>query len=134
MSLKRIYQLQRSGNLLWLKAVVMGNSREPRLVRLLVDTGSSYTVLPLSVIEEIGCPISLQSQKISIMAAGGIVQAPIVIVPEFNCLGQQVSNFSAIAMNIPFNPLVNGLLGMDFLVRFRAVIDVVRASIVIQTD
>jgi aspartyl protease family protein len=56
------------------------------------------------------------------MAASGIVQAPIIVVPEFNCLGQKIDNFPAIAINLPFNPLVNGLLGMDFLVRCRAVI------------
>jgi Aspartyl protease len=74
MTTKRVYTLQRYGNLFWLKAVVMGEAREPRVVRLLVDTGSSYTVLPPSVLTEIGCDVSASNRQVAIMAAGGMVQ------------------------------------------------------------
>jgi predicted aspartyl protease len=131
MTTKRVYRLQRYGNLFWLKAVVMGEAREPRVVRLLVDTGSSYTVLPPSVLTEIGCDVSASNRQVPIMAAGGMVQPSVVNVPSFSCLGQQVEDFSALALSIPFNPLVNGLLGMDFLERCGATIQIRGARIIL---
>jgi predicted aspartyl protease len=124
MTTTRVYGLQRYGNLFWLKAVVMGEARESRVVRLLVDTGSSYTVLPPSVLMDIGCDLSASNRRVAIMAAGGMVQPFVVSVPSFHCLGQQVEDFSALALNLPFNPLVNGLLGMDFLERCGATIQI----------
>jgi predicted aspartyl protease len=131
MSSRRFYSLQRSGNLLWLKAAVRSSSSDPRIIRLLVDTGSSYTVLPTAILQEIGCRPSDALQQITMMAAGGIVQSPIVIVPEFQCLGRSLKNFRAVALNLPFNPLVNGLLGMDFLQACKAIIDLEKSRITV---
>lgn len=83
MSSRRVYALQRSGNLLWLKAAVKSATSEPRVIRLLVDTGSSFTVLPVAILEEIGCCPAESSPKVIIMAAGGAIQPPMVIVPKF---------------------------------------------------
>jgi aspartyl protease family protein len=132
MTTKRFYALQQYGNLLWLKAVVMGESRDPRVVRLLVDTGSSYTVLPPNVLMDIGCDLSALNRRVAVMAAGGMVQPPVVNVPSFNCLGEKVENFSALALNLPFNPLVNGLLGMDFLEHCGATIHIREARIILE--
>jgi predicted aspartyl protease len=73
MSSKIIYRLQRYGTLLVLKAVVIGETGDPRVLRLLVDTGSSFTVLSATVLKEIGCQADLLTRKISIMAAGGVI-------------------------------------------------------------
>ncbi len=42
-------------------------------VRLLVDTGSSYTVVPVQVLRDIGYSADDLGQTVSIMAAGGIL-------------------------------------------------------------
>ncbi len=42
---RRIYHVQRQQNVLWLRAAVNGNNNIPLLVRLLIDTGASYTIL-----------------------------------------------------------------------------------------
>lgn len=46
MSNKKIYRCNRQHNLLWLRVAVGRSGDTPLLVRLLVDTGASYTVLP----------------------------------------------------------------------------------------
>ncbi|BAU15514.1 hypothetical protein LEP3755_60730 [Leptolyngbya sp. NIES-3755] len=134
MSSKSIYRLQRYGTLFILRAVVMGETEDSRVLRLLVDTGSSFTVLSATILREIGCQADLSTRKISIMAAGGMIQAPTLQVPSFHCLGQQVENFRAIALDLPFNPLVNGLLGVDFLDRCGAVIDIKKSEIRVQPE
>jgi predicted aspartyl protease len=134
MSSKTIYRLQKYGTLLVLKAVVMGEERDPRILRLLIDTGSSFTVLSAKVLEEIGCHPATPNKQISIMAAGGVIQAPAVQVPTFSCVGQQIQDFSAISLDLPFNPLLNGLLGMDFLQHCGAMIDIKKAEIRVQSE
>lgn len=129
MTKRSTYRLLKSNNLLLLKANVASPEYEPITIRLLIDTGSSFTTLPLKVLEDIGCNVSNSSDRVAIMAAGGMISAPIIAVPSFNCLGQQVKNFPVVAVNLPFNSLMSGLLGMDFLVRYGAVIDVKKAEI-----
>jgi predicted aspartyl protease len=124
-----MFSLQRYGNLLCLKASVRGLSGDPRVVRLLVDTGSSYTVLPVQVLRDIGYSPDDRGQTVSIMAAGGILRSPVIAVLEFNCLGQAAIDFPVVAMNVPFNPVFNGILGMDFMTRYRSVIDLQKAEI-----
>jgi predicted aspartyl protease len=128
-SQRRIFSLQRYGNLLCLKASVWGPTGHPRVVRLLVDTGSSFTVIPLQVWQDIGYSTDQPDQTVSIMAAGGILRSPVITVGEFNCLGQVAIDFPVVAMNIPFNPVFNGILGMDLLTRYRSVIDLEKAEI-----
>jgi predicted aspartyl protease len=101
---------------------------------LLVDTGSSFTTLPVEVLESLGCDVSQAKKRVAIMTGNGIIQAPVVSVPLFNCLGQQVQNFAVVAINLPFNPLTNGLLGMDFLYWCGALIDVKKAEIILRSS
>jgi predicted aspartyl protease len=124
-----MFSLQRYGNLLCLKASVRGPSGDPRVVRLLVDTGSSYTVVPVPVLRDIGYSTDALGKTVSIMAAGGILRSPVIAVLEFNCLGQIATDFPVVAMNVPFNPVFNGILGMDFMTRYRSVIDLEKAEI-----
>ena len=131
MSQRRIFQLQRYGNLLCLRASVRGISGDPRVVRLLVDTGSSFTVVPMQVLNDIGYRSDVMDRSVSIMAASGFIRSPIISVLEFNCLGQQVTNFPVVGLNVPFNPVFNGILGMDFMTQFRSVLDVQKAEILV---
>lgn len=134
MSPRRFYRLQRSGNLLFLKASVSRQEYEPITVRLLIDTGSSFTTLPMSVLDGLGVDVSQSNKRISIMTGAGMIQAPTIAVPRFNCLGLQVEDFTVLAVDLPFNPLVSGLLGIDFLERCGAIINVRKAEIVLQDE
>ena len=49
----RSYTLTRSGNLLLARAAVTGPG-STKVINLLVDTGSTYTILPVEVLESIG--------------------------------------------------------------------------------
>lgn len=131
MSTKKIYRLQRHGDLLWLRIVVGRRGENPLFLRLLVDTGSSYTVLPARILKRIGCNLDAPIKTTTIVAAGGAIRVPIVAVPWLNCLGIEKENFPVVALNLPGTALVNGLLGMDFLKESQAIIDVVKAEILV---
>lgn len=53
MSPKKVYRLQQQGNLLFCRAAVGRDEENPILVRLLVDTGASNTVIPTRILHRL---------------------------------------------------------------------------------
>ena len=129
MSNKKIYRCYRQQNVLWLRAAVGQSGDAPLLVRLLVDTGASYTVLPTQILRRIGCNLDRPNQKKKIVTANGALDVPIVTVPWFNCLGIKRENYPVVGLDLPASSFTDGLLGMDFLRFVKAVIDVAQAEI-----
>lgn len=117
----REYPLERYGQLL-ITRVAVGDKDGTRVVRLLVDTGSSYTILPFGLLEAIGCQPSLSKDKMRILTASGLIVAPTVIVRWLHSLGHRIPHFRVVTYSLPFGTFVEGLLGMDFLVRIGATI------------
>lgn len=134
MSRQSIYRANRWGDLLWVRAAVGGKDSSVIKVRLLVDTGASFTLLPTKVVQLVGCSLERPVRTQNITAVGGTLAASIVAVPWFNCLGQHIENFSVVAYTIPASAFVDGLLGMDFLRQYRAVIAVAEAEIRMTSD
>lgn len=131
MTTPQIYKVQRYGKLLTLKAVIPDASGIYQGIRLLVDTGAMYTTLPIPFLEALGYPITSTTKRIPRSTANGLTQAPMITINQFNCLGQTVSDFPILAVNLSPNAFVSGLLGMDFLERFGVVIKVKEAEIAI---
>jgi clan AA aspartic protease (TIGR02281 family) len=129
MSSKKIYRCYRQQNVLWLRVAVGQSGDKPLLVRLLVDTGASYTVLPTRILQRLGCNLEQPLEKKKIVTANGALDVPIVAVPWFNCLGIKRENYPIVALSLPASSFTDGLLGMDFLREVGAVIDVANAEI-----
>lgn len=129
MSSKKIYRCYRQQNVLWLRVAVGQSGDKPLLVRLLVDTGASYTVLPTRILQRAGCNLEQPLEKKKIVTANGAIDVPIVAVPWFNCLGIKRENYPVVALSLPASSFTDGLLGMDFLREVGAIIDVANAEI-----
>ena len=132
MSAKRVYRLQKQRNLLWLRAAVSSGIDNFLVIRLLVDTGLSYTVLPVQVVERLGGDCREPSRTTTIVTAGGVITASMLPVPWFNCLGTKRENFPVVVLDLPMSAFSSGLLGMDFLSECQAVIDVNKAQIQVE--
>ncbi|MCW6051660.1 retroviral-like aspartic protease family protein [Lyngbya sp. CCAP 1446/10] len=131
---QKTYRLLRYGqNLLAVQATI--GSREGGnflRVRLLVDTGSSFTILPVQVLQNLGYNTGNPLRRQELVTGQGIIYAPVINVSWFNCVGQLIEDFEIVAHNLPPNIRINGLIGMDFLTRFQAVISVGDAEIKFQ--
>jgi len=46
------------------------------IIRLLVDTGSSFTILPVEVLEAVGCDPTASRERVRLITGNGIVVAP----------------------------------------------------------
>ena len=122
------YRLESFGRLLITRAAV-SDKNGTRILRLLIDTGSSYTILPFELLEAIGSNPSFVKEKIRIHTASGLIFAPVVRVTWFNSLGKKIPDFSVVAYTVPFTTLIDGLLGMDFLKKTNAIIDIANGVI-----
>ena len=100
-----------------------------KVVNLLVDTGSTYTILPIEVLESIGLSPAESKAHERIATGRGYIIAPKLRVRTFNTLGKKNHNFSVIAHTLPFGGPIDGLLGMDVLSRLKARIAVADGSI-----
>jgi predicted aspartyl protease len=120
----RRYPVQKSGNLFIIKAAIGRANASPSIIQLLIDTGATQTGLSMQFLIDIDCPITAFTPTRSITTGNGVIQVPIVPIPSLNCLGQQVIDFPVLALKLPISRYINGILGMDFLTQFRAVIDI----------
>lgn len=128
---QKVYRLLRYGqNLLAVQATIGGREGGDFLrVRLLIDTGSSFTVLPVEVLQNLGYDTRNPLRRQELVTGQGRIYAPVINVSWFNCVGQFIEDFEIVAHNLPPNIRINGLIGMDFLTRFGAVISVGDAEI-----
>ena len=115
-----------------MRANIRGLDNRNTRVRLLIDTGATYTTLPLNVLDDIGYESNTIDRRIDIMTASGKERVPMISIAAFNCLGETLTDFSVIALNLPSHPLMNGLLGMDFLSKFGTTIDIKKAQITME--
>lgn len=123
------YRLERIGHLLLTRGAVCG-PEGTNVIRLLVDTGSSYTILPVEVLKAIGCdPIAGREDYARLVTGNGLVIAPRVSVEWLHVLGQQIEGLKVVAHTIPFSEFFDGLLGIDVLIRLQAQIDVRKGTI-----
>lgn len=88
------------------------------LLRLILDTGSVYTIVAPVQLLEIGCDPAASRERCALTTASTLEYAPRMRVPRFEALGQSVRNFKVCVHSIPPNMPADGLLGMDFLSRF----------------
>jgi len=129
----KVYQLSRHGNLL-LTSATLGSKKQGYFARarLLMDTGSSYTILPVKMLEELGYDLRDAIGRQKLITGQGEIYAPVISISWFNSLGQSIKKFEVAAHNIPQLARLDGILGMDFLCYSRAVISVADAEISFQ--
>ncbi|RKY59091.1 MAG: transcriptional regulator [Candidatus Latescibacterota bacterium] len=113
----KVYKVQMVGNLMVVRAYLRGPEAEA-YPRLLVDTGSTYTIIAHELLESIGCSPALAKERRRVTTASGYEMLPVVQVQQFRCLGQSMEDTYVLAHTFPFGTYVDGLLGMDFMRRF----------------
>ncbi len=127
----RRYRLERHGHLLMLKAFLEGPEGKA-YPRLLLDTGSAYTIISQEILENIGCSPSMTKKRQRIITGSGYEITPVVCINRFNCFGKTLEDFEVLAHTLPLGTYVDGLLGMDFMNRFEVEIKIRSGEIFIK--
>jgi len=75
------------------------------LLKLLLDTGASFTIIPVEVAERLGCDLSHPLRRVRVAAANGVLIAPVVPVARFECLGTHYRDMPVVATPSRRKPL-----------------------------
>lgn len=100
--------------------------------KLLIDTGSAYTLISQEILESVGCSPAAAKRKQRIITGSGYEIVPVVSVNKFHCLGILLENIEVLAHTLPFGAYVDGLLGMDFLGKFEVEIKLYSGEVLIK--
>jgi predicted aspartyl protease len=101
--------------------------------RLLVDTGSSLTLLSTKLASQLELPINVNTRRsILILAGGREVAVPRVRLASVKLATAAVENlYIGVYDVLPASPEIHGVLGMDFLRHFNVSIDHGRRRLVL---
>ena len=91
-----------------------------------MDTGSELSFVGWEVLEAVGYDPGAEKQRREFLSITGTAFVPVLTVHRPSCLGQTVRGFPVLSFTPAFGPLVDGILGIDFLHRFRFKIDTYR--------
>jgi aspartyl protease family protein len=84
------------------------------MATLLVDTGSTYTVITPRLARKLGIQVTANTPRVSIITANGMVKAPKVTLRNV-AIGQvKVKQVTAVIQDLGNDILLSGLLGMNF--------------------
>ncbi len=91
-------------------------------VTLMLDTGASITVIKSRLVRSAGISID-HSHIVTLSTANGRTNAPIANLNEIKLGNQTIAPFTVVVLDLEELAGVDGLLGMDFLGRYRFTID-----------
>ena len=108
------------------RAEVFGKNHSLTL-KMIVDTGSTYTIVPKNVLSVLG---KFRIDRIvEITTGSGIERVQLITVPTFKALGFAVHHFPLIIHDLPPRSPIEGLLGLNFLKKAKVIIDFQRNRI-----
>ena len=98
----------------------------------LVDTGSAYTALSSAAVAALRLtPQRLPERRIA-AAFGGPMRVPTATVDQIAVGSQTARNLVVVVLNLPEELQLRGLLGMDYLGRFRVTLESDTATLVLR--
>ena len=106
-----------------LNITLKGHTGIIRRIRMVLDTGATYTMIPWEIAEALGYEPEHSKEKVTLVTASGIETAPIIKVKEVNVLGEYVSDVPVVCHDLPARSYVVGLLGASVLRHFKIMID-----------
>jgi clan AA aspartic protease (TIGR02281 family) len=100
---------------------VMLNNTVP--VKLVVDTGATYTMISAATAKELSIDPQSAQRTMPFQTANGVIQAPLANLESVIVGGMEMKNLTAAIHDAVPSAQVAGLLGLNFLSNFRLDID-----------
>ena len=101
-------------------------------LRMVLDTGASFTIISWSAAEALGYHPERSPDRMQFMTGSGRAAAPVFTVKAIEAVGVRLGQVPVLCHDLPQGSLVDGLLGLSFLKRCRLAIDFGRG--VLQLD
>jgi len=94
-----------------------------RRIRVALDTGATYTMIPWEIAEALGYKPEMSKEKVTLITASGVETAPLIEIKKIKFLGEGLDDVPVLCHDLPPKSYVTGLLGSSFLRHFRITID-----------
>jgi len=99
------------------------DGRSSLLIPVVLDTGASSTIVATDVMAQLGYdPANPRLPRQRIITGSGVEYAPRIAVRSATAIGQKVVNLEVLCHDLPPESGVDGLLGLNFLKRFKLTI------------
>ena len=92
-------------------------------LRMVLDTGASFTIISWSAAEALGYHPERSSRRVQFTTGSGREAAPVFTVKAIEAVGVRVMQVPVLCHDLPQGSLVDGLLGLSFLRHCRLAID-----------
>lgn len=103
--------------------VVEAKVNQKASARFVVDTGASYTMISGAIAKELEIEIDQNQPTMPFHTANGVIRAPLITLESIEIGGMEVKNLTAAIHDALPDPNISGLLGLNFLSKFRMDID-----------
>lgn len=97
----------------------------------ILDTGATYTSISTSLARELGL-LKNNLPRVNIMTANGAVNAPKVMLKSIEIDGLITNNVEVIVLDISATKDVAGLLGLNFIQKFKLTIDKNKGELILE--
>ncbi len=87
-------------------------------VRMILDTGATYTMVSPEILIECGYDLSRSGDRRAVTTASGIEYTPFLRVRALSSLGYTMRGIEVCAHSLPPNLPARGLLGLNFMRHF----------------
>jgi aspartyl protease family protein len=118
-AVKASIPMERRGQVVVIEAML--NKKRP--AKLVVDTGSSYTMISSATARELEIDLTRDPRSMPFQTANGVIEAPLARIDSITVGGMEIKNLIAAIHDAVPDPQVAGLLGLNFLSNFRMDID-----------
>jgi clan AA aspartic protease (TIGR02281 family) len=106
-----------------LTILLEGKGASRQKIRMALDTGATYTMIPWKTAEILGLEPELSKERIEIITASGVEKAPLVTLKYMVVLGKRIEEVIVVVHDLPSKSYVDGLLGVKSLVDLKLKID-----------
>jgi len=106
-----------------LTILLEGQGSSKQKIRVALDTGATYTIIPWETAEVLGLEPELSKERIEIITASGVERAPLITLKSIVVLGKRIERVEAVVHDLPPKSYVDGLLGVKSLVELKLKID-----------
>ncbi len=110
-------------NLIALDVLADGVSERSVSLRMVLDTGASFTILSWSAAEALGYHPERSADRVQFTTGSGREAAPVFTVKSIEVVGVRLTRVPVLCHDLPQGSLVDGLLGLSFLRHCRLAID-----------
>lgn len=103
-----------------------------RYLSLLADTGAAFTAISQRAALEMNLDITRPVRQMRIVSAHRVDNVPIVQIDSFQVGSRCVKNMEIMVLPLPSELYADGLLGVNFLEKFRVTFEFDQAAIVLR--